>query len=357
MSTDKKSSDRFLPAQLHHFARAVYLKLGVADDDAELLANTLVQADLWGHSSHGVMRTFWYAERLKTGVMKAVSEIEIATDASAIAVLDGHDGIGQVVTAGAMDEAIVRARHHGIGAVAVRNSGHFGTAMYFSRRAAIDGCIGLVATNASPAMAPSGGREKLIGTNPWSIAAPAGKYPPMILDIANTAVARGKLYLARQRGEPIPDGWAIDEDGAPTNDAVAGIAGTILPMAGHKGYAIATMMDVLSGVLAGGAFGGGITGPYIPDARSGAGHFIMAIDIAALRPLAEFNADMEALIETIKAVPRAIGVDEIFYPGELEARAEADNRKDGISIPATTLAELNEGARALGLPSLAETAV
>ncbi len=357
MSTDKNSSDRILPAQLHHFARTVYLKLGVPVDDAELLADTLTQADLWGHSSHGVMRTFWYAERLKTGAMKAVSEIEIATDASAIAVLDGHDGIGQVIAARAMDEAVARARQHGIGAIAVRNSGHFGTAMYFSRRAAVDGCIGLVATNASPAMAPSGGREKLIGTNPWSIAAPAGKFPPMILDIANTAVARGKLYLARQRGEPIPDGWAIDEDGVPTDDAAAGIAGTILPMAGHKGYAIATMMDVLSGVLAGGAFGGSVAGPYIPDARSGAGHFIMAIDIAALRPLAEFNADMETLIETIKAVPRATGVDEIFYPGELEARADVRHRNDGISIPAATLAELNEGAQALGLPSLAETAV
>lgn len=341
---------------LRRFACSVYVRLGVPGPDAELLADTLVQADLWGHSSHGVMRTFWYAERLKTGATKALTRTEIAVDAGAIAVLDGNDGVGQVIAVEAIDEAIARARRHGIGAVAVRNSGHFGTAMYFTRRAAMDGCIGLLATNASPAMAPIGGRGKLIGTNPWSIAAPAGRYPPMVLDIANTAVARGKLYLARQRGEPIPDGWAIDEEGRPTNNASAGIAGTILPMAGHKGYAIATMMDVLSGVLSGSAFGSGIVGPYVADARSGAGHFTMAIDIASLRSLAEFNADMEKLIESIKAAPKAAGVGEIFYPGEPEARAEAQHHRKGIHIPAATVAELDDGARRLGLQPLTELA-
>lgn len=352
MTLKPQNGGRFSAEQLLQFARSVYITLGVPGADAELLADTLVQADLWGHSSHGVMRTFWYAQRLKTGAMKPATQAEIVTDAGAIAVLDGHDGIGQVIAALAMDEALARAREHGIGAVAVRNSGHFGTAMYFTRRATLSGCMGLIATNASPAMAPSGGRVKLIGTNPWSIAAPTGRYSPMVLDIANTAVARGKLYMARQRGDRIPDGWAIDEKGMPTNDAAAGIAGAILPMSGHKGYAIATMMDVLSGILAGGLFGGTITGPYVPEGRSGAGHFVMAIDIASLRPLADFTCDMEALIERIKAVPRAAGVDEIFYPGEPEARAEERHRKDGIEIPATTLAELDDGSCSLGLPPL-----
>ncbi len=173
----------FALARLHAFARDAYLALGLPDADAALVADSLVQADAWGHASHGVMRTFWYGARIETG-----------------------------------------AKAHGIGAVAVRASGHFWTAMYFTRMAAAAGCIGFLSTNASPAMAPWGGREKRLGTNPWSLAAPAGAHPPMLLDLANTAVARGKLYVARQRGESIPEGWAIDEQGRATTDPALGIA-------------------------------------------------------------------------------------------------------------------------------------
>jgi len=179
---------RFSATCLSDFCTSAYSALGLPGGDAALLADTLVQADLWGHQSHGVMRTFWYGKRIQSGAVKAVSTPEIVLDGGAIAVMDGNDGIGQVITALAMQEAIERSRKHGIGAVAVRNSGHFGTAMYFTRMAANAGCIGFLSTNASPAMAPLGGRSKLIGTNPWSIAAPAGQYPPMMLDIANTAV-------------------------------------------------------------------------------------------------------------------------------------------------------------------------
>lgn len=339
---------------LHQFAVTVYQTLGLPDADAELLADTLVQADLWGHQSHGVMRTFWYGLRLQSAATKAVSTPELAVDAGAIAVLDGNDGVGQVITTRAMQEAIERCKKHGIGAVAVRNSGHFGTAMYYTRMAARENCIGFLSTNASPAMAPWGGRSKLIGTNPWSIAAPAGKYAPMMLDIANTAVARGKLYLARQRGEPIPPGWAIDQDGKPTTDALAGIAGNILPLAGHKGYAIATMMDVLSGILSGSQFASGVTGPYVEEGRSGVGHLAIALNIEAFRPLASFHADMEQLIESIKNTPKAADVDEIYYPGELEARAEARNRKSGIVLPNDTIAELDAGAAKLGVAALSD---
>ncbi|MEM8949527.1 MAG: Ldh family oxidoreductase [Pseudomonadota bacterium] len=338
--------------QLRDFATSVYISIGMPDGDAVLLADTLVQADLWGHQSHGVMRTFWYAKRILSGATKASAAPEIALDGGAIAVIDGQDGVGQVVAAKAMDEAIERAKRHGVGVVAVRHSGHFGTAMYFTRRAALKGCIGLISTNASPAMAPWGGRDKMIGTNPWSIAAPAGSHAPMMLDIANTAIARGKLYLARQRGEAIPDGWAMDQAGNPTNDPALGIAGNILPMAGHKGYAIATMMDVLSGVLSGSHFGGAVVGPYEPSGRSGVGHFALALNIEAFRPLSDFHADMDRLITDIKTAPRAPGVDEIYYPGELEARAEDRQRQIGIAIPADTLEELDEGARELSIDPL-----
>ena len=339
--------------RLRAFARDAYLALGLPDADAALLADTLVQADAWGHASHGIMRTFWYGARIETGAMVAVTTPEWLVDAGGIGVLDGHDGVGQVVAERAMASAIERAKRHGIGAVSVRASGHFGTAMYFTRMAAEAGCIGFLSTNASPAMAPWGGREKRIGTNPWSIAAPAGAYPPMMLDLANTAVARGKLYVARQRGEAIPEGWAIDERGRATTDPEVGIAGTILPMAGHKGYAIAVMMDVLSGVLSGSAFGGAVVGPYRAEARSGAGHLALAIDIEACRPLAAFEADMETLIRELKATPRATGVEEILYPGEPEARAAERAAVHGVALPEATVEELDAQARRIGVAGLA----
>lgn len=337
------------PERLKDFAVAVYSRLGLPQADAELVAHSLVQADLWGHQSHGVMRTFWYAARLQSGATRAVTETRLEVDAGAVAVMNGNDGVGQVIAARAMSEAIARAKAHGIGAVSVRNSGHFGTAMYFTRMAAAEDCIGLLTTNASPAMAPWGGREKRVGNNPWSIAAPAGDLAPMVLDIANTVVARGKLYLARQRGEAIPEGWAIDAEGRPTVDAAEGIAGNILPFAGHKGYAIATMMDVLSGILSGSHFGRDVVGPYVPEGRSGVGHLAIALNIAAFRPLADFQRDMARLIDNLKTAPRAPGVEEIFYPGEPEARSEARQRKEGIVLPEDTVAELDAGARALGL--------
>ncbi len=334
---------------LRAFASECYQALGVNRTAADLIADTLVQADLWGHQSHGVMRLFWYAARIRSGAMDPNAEPKLDSGFGALAAMDGMGGPGQVVAHAAMSHAIGLSKDHGIGAVAVRNSGHFGTAMYFTRMAAREGCVGFVSTNASPAMAPWGGTEKRVGTNPWSWAAPAGKHPPMMLDIANTAVARGKLYLAKQRGEPIPETWAIGPDGSATTDPSLGIAGTILPMAGHKGYAISTIMDVLSGVLSGSTFGQSVVGPYVPDGVSGVGHFVLAINIEAARGLSAFEADMETLIAELKATPRRPGVEDIFYPGELEARSDKRNRARGLSLPSDTAAELRQESAKIGV--------
>jgi LDH2 family malate/lactate/ureidoglycolate dehydrogenase len=333
---------------LRAFCAQVYRALGVRDGAADLLADTLVQADLWGHSSHGVMRLFWYAARMRSGATKLEAEPLVVTDAGALQQIEGGDGIGHVMAKAAMVRAIASAQSFGIGAVSVRNSGHFGTAMYYTRMAAQAGCIGFLSTNASPSMAPWGGREKLMGNNPFSWAAPAGRYPPMMLDIALTAVARGKLYLARQRGEEIPLGWAMNAEGADTTDPVAGIAGTILPMAGHKGFAITTLMDVLSGVLSGSAFADGVTGPYMPEGRSGVGHLAIAIDIDKLRPLSAFEADMEVLIEKLHAAPAREGT-RICYPGQPEAEMEIRLLEQGIPIPIATADDLRTQARELGI--------
>jgi LDH2 family malate/lactate/ureidoglycolate dehydrogenase len=322
------------------FVADVYESAGVPASDAALLADTLVQADLWGHQSHGVLRTRWYLARLHSGAMKARTEPRFVVDAGAVAVMDGEDGVGQVITKFAAQDAIRRAKLHGVSAVAVRNSNHFGTCMYYTRMAAEQGCVMMLTTNGGPAIAPWGGRKKIIGTNPWSISAPAGGNPPLMMDMANTGVARGKIYLARQRHEKIPVGWALDAEGEPTTDPQAAIDGIILPMAGHKGYAIAVVVDMLSGVLSGSAFLSGVNGPYKANLKSGAGHFFTAFNIEAFQPLAEFNTRMDAFIREIKSVPLAKGVDEVFYPGEMEARSDARLRARGIDLPDDTFADL-----------------
>ncbi len=345
------NQSRTSPHRLLEFATAVYVRAGMPQQDAQLAADTLVQADLWGHQSHGVMRLSWYVRRLRAGVCHPVAKPEFAIDAGAIAVLDGRDAMGQVLTAHAMDEAIRRAKAHGIGAVGLRNSNHFGTALYFTLRAARAGCVSFLSTNASPAMAPWGGRKKTVGTNPWSWAAPAGKFAPMVLDIANTSVARGKIYLARQKGQRIPEDWAINAEGAPTTDPQEAINGIILPMAQHKGYAIAAIMDMLSGVLTGSAFGTSVHGPYQTEYKSGAGQFMIALDIAHFQPVSQFEARMEQYIIELKSVPLAQGFSEILYPGEMEARNEKRNREEGLLLPDDTLADLRKLAAEYKLDS------
>src|ERR1044072_8583914 len=207
-----------------------------------------------------MLRLPWYLKRLKSGATAPVARPETVVDNGAVLVIDGHHGLGQVLTHRATALGVERARRHGVSSVAVRNSGHFGTA----------------------AMAPGGGREKRIGTNPWSIAAPGGRYGTVVMDIANTAVARGKIYHAKERGEPIPEGWAADADGVPTTDPRQAVEGLILPMAGHKGYAISFMFDVLAGVLTGSACGSAVVGPYDPNGRSGAGHLLLCLDIRSM---------------------------------------------------------------------------
>ena len=336
---------------LRQFVAAVYERAGMPGVDAALVADTLVQADLWGHQSHGVLRTGWYLARLRSGVMKAITEPKLAVDAGGVAVVDAQDGVGQVATRFAAGEALRRAKAHGVAAVAVRNSNHFGTCMYYTRMAAEQGCIMMLTTNGGPAIAPWGGRKKVIGTNPWSISCPAGAHPPLMMDMANTGVARGKIYLARQRHERIPPGWALNADGEPTTDPQEAIDGIILPMAGHKGYAIAVVVDMLSGVLTGSSFLSAVNGPYKTDLRSGAGHFFTAFDIEAFQPLSDFNARMEAFIAELKSVPLAKDIDEIFYPGEMEARSDLRLRREGIELPDDTVADLERIGAESGIPT------
>ncbi len=334
------SAQRIRPEALLSFTAAVLRAEGVPQPDAHLLADTLVTAELWGHPSHGMLRLPWYVARLRSGAMERVTRIEPVRDTGALVVLDGGNGIGQVITDHAVSLGIDRAREYGVSAIGVRNSGHFGTAAYFTRKAADQGCVALLCTNASPAMAPWGGRRKSIGTNPWSIAAPAGRHGAVVMDLANTAVARGKVYLAAERGTAIPEGWAADADGNPTTDPRRAIEGLILPMAGPKGYVISFMFDVLAGVLTGSAFGADVAGPYQPDAVSGVGHLLLTIDVAAMADPASYAERIEALVEATRSAETAAWADRILVPGEPEDQNLAENTRAGISLTATTWAGL-----------------
>jgi LDH2 family malate/lactate/ureidoglycolate dehydrogenase len=334
---------------LTEFGADVLTSLGVPRTDAELISDSVVTADLWGHPSHGMLRLPWYVARLRSGAMVADTSPELVVDHGAVAVLDGRDGVGQVITDRACSLAVERARGHGVGVVTVRNSNHFGTAAYWTRRMAAAGCVGILTTNGSPAMAPWGGTVKTVGANPWSVATPGGSHPPVVLDIANTGVARGKIYAAAERRESIPSSWAFDADGRATTDPAAAIGGLLAPMGGHKGYGISFMMDVLSGVLTGSGYATDVVGPYVPDQRSGCGHLVVALHIDDLLPRDAFMARIDDLIDRTKAVPRAAGVDEIFYPGEPEARAEAAGRRTGVRLPGKTVRDLRDLGRSCGV--------
>ncbi|MBV7483176.1 Ldh family oxidoreductase [Bordetella sp. BOR01] len=338
------------PDHLREFTAAVYESAGVPTDDAILMADTLVQADMWGHQSHGMLRLGWYYARLRSGAMKPVADTRIVVDGGAIAVMDGGDGPGQVVARRAVDDAVIRALKHGVGVVSIRNSNHFGTCMYYTRIGAQQGCVMLLMSNAGPNMAPWGGLKKKIGTNPWSIAAPGGSHPPVVMDMANSGVARGKIYLADKRHEPIPAHWAVDAQGHPTTDPKAALNGFILPMAGHKGYVMGVMVDVLSGVLSGSEFLDRVHGPYDPVNRSGAGHLMIALNVASFQPMEEFNARIDAYIASLKDVPVAPGHSQVYFPGELEVQADATHRAQGLTLPADTLADLERVAREAGVP-------
>ena len=348
---DFNANEPIEPQCLLDLAAAVYRSIGLPEQDAALAADTLVQADLWGHQSHGLRRLGWYYARLESGAMKALTHTSLVVDAGAVAVIDGHDGVGQVITRRAVDEAVSRAQKHGVGVVSIRNSNHFGTCMYYTRLAAEQGCIMMLMSNAGPNMAPWGGLKKKIGTNPWSIAVPGGSYGPVVMDMANSGVARGKIYLANKRRETIPDDWAVDAKGRPTTDPKAALEGFILPMAGHKGYVMGVMVDILSGVLSGSQFLDKVHGPYDPTNRSGAGHFMVAMNVAAFQPLEEFHQRIDSYIRSLKDVPLAQGHSQVFYPGEMEKLADEKNRQLGLVLPEDTLSDVLRVAKQAGVLS------
>jgi LDH2 family malate/lactate/ureidoglycolate dehydrogenase len=301
--------------------------------DALTAAQALVKASLRGVDSHGVARTPMYGERLRRGVANPTPQVRVKRVAPAASLVDGDNGLGLVVGHRAMDEAITIAQECGIGLAGVKRSGHYGMGALYVLQAIEARCTGMAFTNASPALPVYGGRSKFLGTSPFAAGAPAGDAPPFVLDMACSIVARGKLKYAAQRGEAIPEGLALDSQGRPTTDGAEAFEGVVLPMGGVKGSGLSLLMEVLSGVLTGAAFGGEVKNPFTGlDGPQGTGHFFMAIKADLFMPMEAFESRMQQLAERVKAQPKAEGVDDILMPGEPEARNEHQRRSSGIPL-------------------------
>ena len=336
--------------QLEVFCTRVLERLGVPREEAEITAVTLVMANLRGVDTHGVLRLPLYAARLKGGAMAPSLNLTTEKETVATALLDGHDGIGQVISYRAMEMAISKAREAGVSYVAVRNSNHFGAAAYYAMMALDHDMIGLTFTNASPRLAPTGGVERLFGNNPWSIAVPAGQRPPVVLDMANSVVAAGKIRVAKKEGKPIPTGWALNQYGEPTTDADEALKGILLAIGGYKGYGITLMVDLLTGVLTDSKYGPRVKGLDQDVDPAGTAHSFMAISLAAFTDVKAFNVRMEAYVEEIKSSKKARGSEVIYVPGEPEHLRVKERIEKGIPLQAKVAEELRAIGKDLGVP-------
>ncbi|PFG29819.1 Ldh family oxidoreductase [Paramicrobacterium agarici] len=340
---------RFSSQQLSDFATSILTAQGVPEPDAEIVSASLVAADMGGHESHGMLRLPWYSARLSSGAMSARTDPVVVTDAGAMTILDGRDGIGQVLVDRAMSRAMENAERFGIGAVGVRNSNHFGTAGHWTRSMAERGYVGILLTNSSPSMAPWGGLAKTVGSNPWSIATPGGPHGSVVLDISNSMVARGKIYAAIQNDADIPDTWALDAEGRATTDPHAALQGTLQPIGEHKGYGISFMIDMLAGVLTGSGYADQVVGPYSATGRSRCGHLVIAIKTDACLPRDELLKRADDLVELTVWGPLAADSARIFVPGDHESENLERARLEGVQLPERTVSDLNELAVSLNV--------
>ena len=315
---------------------------GVPEADAAIAASHLVEADLRGVHSHGTIRVPTYVRELRAGTTNPRPHVHIALDHGAQVTIDGDNGLGMVVAHRANEIAIARGQAHGMAAVAIRGSNHCGTMAYYTTRAVSHGLIAIATTNAGINMTPTGSSEKLVGNNPLSIAVPSRRPWPMVLDMATSLVAGGKLDVAKARGETIPLGWARDADGNPTTDPGLGRAGSLEPVGGPKGYGLAVMLDILAGVLSGGRFGAGLGAP-------GSAQFLLVLDVRRFMPLDDFLERIDALVDQLHGASRLPGVDRIIVAGELEYDLQIARERDGIPMDAPVLEALGAVERDLGL--------
>ncbi len=349
METSGKAID---DRALHDFVYQLFAKTGMVKKDVGTCADFLVQTNLWGIDSHGVLRVPIYIKRLLSGAMNKAPEMSCINDIGALQVWNGDDGCGYIVGREAMEQAVAKADDYGIGAVGVTRSNHFGAAALYTRMAVNRGMIGIAMTNVVPNVVAPGGSRPIVGNNPFAVSVPTFGEFPFTLDISLSNVAGGKLLLAIKNGEKIPLDWATDKDGRPTDDPQEGFNGFLLPVGGHKGYGLALVIDLLCGVLTGGAFLHGLKGMYkYPDDPSLTGHFFIAINPLALMGKELFQERMDDFYQQIKASPMWDSSREMLMPGEIEYRTEQTRKQEGIILSEELINELNSLADELGIES------
>ncbi|KAL2789213.1 Malate/L-lactate dehydrogenase [Aspergillus keveii] len=340
------------PAEAEKFATALLIKAGLAEDDARSMAGCLVLADIRGVDTHGLARLPQYLSRVSAGLVNARPNLQLTEKTPVVAHLDGDNGFGFVVATRGMAEAIKRAEIYGIGMVTVNHSNHFGMAATYVLQALEKNMISLVFTNSAKQMPPFGGKETLLGISPFAAGAPAGAQIPYVLDMAPSVVAKGKIRRAARRGERIPLGWALDADGNPTTDAEVALNGSMAPIGGPKGSGIAILMDILSGVLTGAAFGGEVGDQYKDARPQNVGHCFIALKPDIFFSVDELKARMDTLVQRVHGVAPAPGFEEVLFPGEPEYRLEEQRRKEGIPFAEAEKVMFAEAAEKYSIPGL-----
>ncbi len=316
--------------------------LDVPNEEASIVAEVTLDADLKGFSSHGLGRFPQYVKGLEMGNIKPTSEIVVEKDYPATALINGNHGFGHVITYRAMELAIEKAKETGIGMVGIHNSNHFGVAGYYSDMAIMEDLIGIVIANTEPAVAPIGGKEPILGTNPLAIGIPSGSHYVSV-DMATSASARGKLLEAKRRGEMIPENVALDSDGRPTIDPCEALKGSILPFGAHKGYALAFMIEIMAGPLVNASYGKAVTGTANPEVECTKGDLVAAIDPSKFVDMEDFKKDVDDFIAEVKATPN------VFIPGDMEVRNVKRHQEEGIPIDDNLLKQLQTITTELGM--------
>lgn len=336
----------FKPDELRRIGREVYEHMGATTEDATLVADLLVDANLAGHDSHGVVRIPQYVTAVERGQIKLDAKVEVERETSATAVVNGHWGFGQVTAAAAMRLAMKKARETAVGLVTVHQCNHVGRLGAFPPMAAAEGLMGLMTNNghgADRSMAPWGGLGRILPANCLAVAFPSDRAFPVALDLTAAAAAGGKVRVALARGEHVPDGWLIDNEGHPTNDPGKYASGqaTLIPFGGHKGYGLAFVLDILSGAFS----PAGCTMENSPV--TGNALFVQAIDVAAFQPLADFKKEVGRFIDYVKSAKPAPGFGEVLVPGERSWHSRQEREKTGIVVEESTWERICEVAKKL----------
>jgi LDH2 family malate/lactate/ureidoglycolate dehydrogenase len=355
----------FTESNLREFTKSVFEKMGCSEEHAALATDVLIKSDLRGIDSHGVARLTGYVRLWEKGRINAKPDIKIVHETPSTATVDGDSGLGLVVAPFAMRVAIEKAEKCGSGWVSVRNSNHFGIAGYHTMMAVEKDMIGFAMTNASPLVAPTFANERLLGTNPMCYAFPAGKYPPVIVDLATSAAANGKLEIAQRMNKAVPDGWIQDANGKPSTDPhELKKGGSLLPLGSdrdhgsHKGFGLSATVDILSAVLSGANYG-----PWVPPfvafmepssnpVGKGIGHFLGAMRVDGFRPVDEFKAHLDNWIERFSNAKTINENQKVIIPGQPENEAEKERKLNGIPLIDDVCKDLNEVAEKLGVAKL-----